>query len=166
MTSLIALASAALAGLPWLCGRARPAPPRPPRPVDIAVILDLAAAGMAAGAAVPAIVEGIGRAVGDDELGIVATAVRLGVAWDVAWGQASARYGPLADALAPAWLDGVGPAPLLAAAATRVRARRHRQAREAAERLAVRLVVPLGLCQLPAFVLLGLVPVVLGLLSR
>ena len=40
-----------------------------------------------------------------------------------------------------------------------------RQARdqEAAERLAVRLVVPLGLCHLPAFIALGIVPVVASL---
>ena len=31
---------------------------------------------------------------------------------------------------------------------------------EAAERLAVRLVLPLGLCHLPAFIVLGIVPVV------
>ena len=34
--------------------------------------------------------------------------------------------------------------------------------REAAERLAVRLVLPLGLCHLPAFIILGIVPVVVG----
>ncbi|WP_418606028.1 hypothetical protein [Georgenia sp. SUBG003] len=38
----------------------------------------------------------------------------------------------------------------------------HREAQEAAARLGVRLVLPLGLCFLPAFVLLGLVPVVLA----
>jgi tight adherence protein B len=35
----------------------------------------------------------------------------------------------------------------------------------AAERLAVRLVLPLGVCLLPAFVLVGIVPVVVGILS-
>ncbi len=34
-----------------------------------------------------------------------------------------------------------------------------------AERLAVRLVLPLGTCVLPAFVLIGVVPVVVGVLS-
>jgi len=36
-------------------------------------------------------------------------------------------------------------------------------AREAAGRLGVRLVLPLGLCFLPAFILIGLVPVILSL---
>jgi tight adherence protein B len=37
--------------------------------------------------------------------------------------------------------------------------------RAAAERLGVRLVLPLGVCVLPAFVLVGVVPVVVGILS-
>ena len=44
--------------------------------------------------------------------------------------------------------------------ATSLRAGRAARDQEAAERLAVRLVVPLGACHLPAFVILGIVPVV------
>ncbi|KAE8762071.1 secretion system protein, partial [Georgenia thermotolerans] len=54
------------------------------------------------------------------------------------------------------------PGPLLRRAAEAVRADRQRQAQEAAARLGVRLVLPLGLCFLPAFVLLGIVPVVVA----
>ena len=39
------------------------------------------------------------------------------------------------------------------------------EARETAERLAVRLMLPLGACILPAFLLLGVVPMLIGLLS-
>ena len=39
------------------------------------------------------------------------------------------------------------------------------QAREGAEQLAVRLMLPLGACILPAFLLLGVVPMLIGLLS-
>ena len=38
--------------------------------------------------------------------------------------------------------------------------RHHARDEEAAERLAVRLVLPLGACHLPAFVILGIAPVV------
>ncbi|MBD3689577.1 hypothetical protein H8R10_04970 [Winkia sp. C62] len=159
------LLCAAAAGLPWVLGHREPRRRvARHRAVDLAVVLDLAAAAVASGASVPGTLEALGVAIGEDDLAVVARALQLGAAWDLAWAEASARYAPLAEALAPAWLEGVGPHPMLVASADHVRSRRHQQAREAAERLAVRLVVPLGLCQLPAFVLLGLVPVLLGLL--
>lgn len=49
--------------------------------------------------------------------------------------------------------------------AVQVRARERSGARIAAEDLAVRLMVPLGACVLPSFVLVGVVPMLLGLLS-
>jgi tight adherence protein B len=45
------------------------------------------------------------------------------------------------------------------------RARARAAARETAEQLAVRLMLPLGACILPAFLLLGVVPMLIGLLS-
>ncbi|MFN4002943.1 MAG: hypothetical protein ACK4HH_12535, partial [Microcella sp.] len=45
------------------------------------------------------------------------------------------------------------------------RARARAAARESAERLAVRLMLPLGACILPSFLLLGVVPMLIGLLS-
>lgn len=45
------------------------------------------------------------------------------------------------------------------------RAQERADARASAERLAVRLMLPLGACVLPSFVLLGIVPMLLGLLS-
>ncbi|QOX81761.1 hypothetical protein H8R18_08625 [Nanchangia anserum] len=95
---------------------------------------------------------------------MVARALQLGAAWDLAWAEASARYAPLAEALAPH-----GSRELVRTRCwwrARITCARDATSRreKRAERLAVRLVVPLGLCQLPAFVLLGLVPVLLGLL--
>ncbi len=49
--------------------------------------------------------------------------------------------------------------------AAEVRARERADARAGAERLAVRLMLPLGVCVLPSFLLLGVVPMLLGLLS-
>ena len=59
--------------------------------------------------------------------------------------------------------DGAAPAEALRAAADLLRRSRHSQALEAANRLAVRLVLPLGACYLPAFVLVGLVPVLISM---
>jgi hypothetical protein len=132
--------------------------------LDEAVVLDLAAAALDAGASVPRALEALGEAVGGSEgLGLraVAAALLRGEPWDAAWSGAPSSSS-LRAALEPAWVDGVAPEAGLRGSAARVRGARADRAREAAARLGVRLVLPLGLCFLPAFVLLGLVPVVLG----
>jgi len=68
-------------------------------------------------------------------------------------------------ALRWAWDAGVAAAPLLTGAAIRERRAARRQANVAAGQLGIRLMLPLGLCFLPAFVALGLAPVVLSLVS-
>lgn len=162
------LALAVLAWLPWwptariaraprrTAGRGRGGPP-----VDDAVVLDLVRATLAAGHGVVAAVEAVGSALpatqGARHLR-AARALRLGAPWEEAWPQPCA----VSSALAPAWRDGVDPEPLLRHAAESIRRSRQARAREAAARLGVRLVLPLGLCLLPAFVLLGLVPLLLS----
>lgn len=184
MTALTFLALAVVATLPWtLTRRTRTRAPTAPGAgtvpvrlgdVDVAVLLDLADAALGAGASVPGTLVALGRALSgtapeaaDDggtgaALGRAGRALLLGAPWTEAWDGAPDGLVPLADALEPAWVDGAAPGPLLRQAAGSVRATRHREAQEAAARLGVRLVLPLGLCFLPAFVLLGLVPVVLA----
>lgn len=60
---------------------------------------------------------------------------------------------------------GVGPAPLIESVASELRASSRRRRQEAAAALGVQLVLPLGVCILPAFLLLSVVPVVISLLS-
>lgn len=133
------------------------------------LVADLLAAVLAAGAdprsAVTAVEEGL-AAVGDP---------------------AAAALGRLAGQLESADRDGVGPCPALAPveqslllsvrtgaapadlvrrAATGVRRAEAARSAVAAARLPVLLVLPLGLCLLPASVLLGVAPVVLDLLAE
>jgi pilus assembly protein TadC len=61
---------------------------------------------------------------------------------------------------------GASAAVVLVAAASDARSARQRRAVVAARRLGVLLVLPLGLTTLPAFVLMGVAPVVLGLAGQ
>ncbi|MEE6297316.1 type II secretion system F family protein [Georgenia wangjunii] len=176
--SALLVVLAVLGALPWWLPRRRTAPGRRTGPgtgrprrrdrarVDVAVLLDLAGAAIGAGASVPSMLQALGRAVGDDDAGRAlhraGVALVLGAPWAEAWSGAPGSVRELTQALEPAWTDGADPGPLLARAAEAVRARRHRRAHEDAARLGVRLVLPLGLCFLPAFVLLSLVPVLLA----
>ncbi|KUG54175.1 MULTISPECIES: type II secretion system F family protein [Kocuria] len=103
----------------------------------------------------------VGRA-----LRCVATALGLGLSWQQAWsaaGEVPPQVQDLRSALTFAAVSGAPSASALRAASAQVRRSEHRRAEAAAERLSVHLMVPLGLCSLPAFVCWGIVPVLIGL---
>ncbi|SDQ17743.1 type II secretion system F family protein [Quadrisphaera sp. DSM 44207] len=135
-------------------------------PVDAALVLDLLAAAVQAGAPpVPALAV-VGRAVGGSggaALVRVADLLRLGAAEELAWAGAPGGCAAVRRCLHLAESTGAPVAALLTAAAGEVRRRRARAGQLAAARLGVRVVLPLGLCALPGFAALGVVPVVLGL---
>lgn len=138
----------------------------PTAEVEIPVILDLLDAACGAGCSVPRALAAVGAAVGGERgraLAQAATMVVLGEDWHRAWDAAPDVLAPVGRALGPSWLDGVAPTVALRAEAEVVRRERHSRALEAAARLGVRLVLPLGLCYLPAFVLVGLVPVLVSM---
>jgi len=144
-------------------------------PVDVPVMLELVGAALRAGAGVPRALEATGAAVDSaagSAVGVsadgaalraAADALRLGADWDGAWRRAPDRLGPVHRSLRGAWTDGASPSGALRAAGEELLRARRSAASTAAARLAVRLVLPLGACFLPAFVLVGLVPVLLAL---
>ncbi|MDC4232356.1 type II secretion system F family protein [Actinomyces sp. B33] len=134
--------------------------------VDSAIICDLGVAGIESGASIPRTVEALGTAIGDPEVSRIGVELRYGVGWARAWDEAPEVVGALADALQPAWEDGASPVPLLRRAASQIRGRRAADARASAEELGVRMVVPLGILLLPAFLALGLAPIVASLLGE
>ncbi|MGB5952774.1 MAG: type II secretion system F family protein [Ornithinimicrobium sp.] len=97
------------------------------------------------------------------ELMAVAAAMAWGLDDDAAWSHAPPRWEPARRALMLASRAGVAPSPMLSAAANDLRRDRVAAVEEATARLSVRLVLPLGLAFLPAFVLTTVVPVVLAL---
>ncbi|WP_435738444.1 type II secretion system F family protein [Cellulosimicrobium sp. PMB13] len=134
--------------------------------IDTGVILELLAAAVRAGASVPRALDAVGVAVGGSDgacLRRASAALVLGSSWDGAWVDVPRRLDVVRRALRPAWLHGAGPVGSLRAAGDALRQERAAAARTAAARLGVHLVLPLGACFLPAFVLVGLLPVLLSL---
>ena len=70
----------------------------------------------------------------------------------------------LATELRFVYASAVPSAHMLTTAATALRANRKRLAEQLAQELAIRLVLPTGLCLLPSFILLGVIPMILALL--
>lgn len=163
----IALLAAALF---WPARRLPVQPPEPvfrPKPIDEAMVVDLASALVSAGSAIPTALQALGSSLppgeeADDAMR-ASRALLMGASWDEAWSGGSGRLMRLANALEPAWVDGAPPVIMLRRAAASIRARRLKDAQEAAARLGVRLVLPLGLCFLPAFFLIGVAPIIISL---
>lgn len=107
----------------------------------------------------------VGRACGDDaeSLCAVSDALAIGVEWDEAWRAAPARFAAVARALAPAWHRGASPVDSLAALSEALLDDASAAGDRAAAELGVRVSLPLALCLMPAFVLTGIVPLLVAL---
>ena len=132
--------------------------------IDLVVVLELLEVATAAGAPIPRALEVVGDAVGGADGKALRTAgagLVLGASWQAAWGgvEKPTRLRPVAHALRGAWENGAAPGRALRAAGEAMRRDSDRRTRTAAARLGVQLVLPVGLCLLPAFVLIGLVPI-------
>ncbi|MCI7305443.1 MAG: type II secretion system F family protein [Trueperella sp.] len=132
--------------------------------VDTAVVLDLAAAALSSGLSIPGTLKALDVAIGGAARTQTANLLLMGATWEEAWEELPRDR--LREALRAAWTDGAAPVPLIQRSAQSLRLQRQRNAKEAAARLGARLVLPLGLCFLPAFILLGIVPVVAGAAGR
>jgi Flp pilus assembly protein TadB len=130
---------------------------------DLPFAADLLAAALRAGAAPDVAARCVGSAIGGplgDRLSRVDRALRLGAPADEAW--AYLGDGPAPERIVRAAIrsqhSGSAFAGALSRVADDIRADQVIAAEAAARRAAILIVLPLGLCFLPAFVLAGLVP--------
>ncbi|KQY24136.1 hypothetical protein ASD16_00785 [Cellulomonas sp. Root485] len=154
-----------VAGAPSAQETSRPEDPAlAPGPMDAVLLLDLLDVAIGTGASLPRALSAVGAAVGGqqgDDLARGGAALLLGASWPSAW--AGSALTEVVSALEASWTTGTAPGPALRGRADQLRRDRRTRSRTAAGALGVQLVLPLGLCFLPAFVLLGLVPMLLSL---
>ena len=146
-------------------GRAAPAVRTDTPGSDAALACDLVASALACGASIPRALDALAHACTHDALSWTAAALRLGATWDEAWEDTPTWAAPLRDALEASWTAGTAPDGMLARCATWERRTRLVDARTKAEELSVRLVGPLGAFFLPAFLLLGIAPLLAHLMT-
>ncbi|WP_104060520.1 type II secretion system F family protein [Arthrobacter sp. 4R501] len=136
---------------------------------DTAMMLELVAAMLDAGSGIGRSLELVAASASADyskALRPVVSALAIGADWETAWRSSEVRLPEileLRDALGFAALTGAPSSAILYAQAARLRRERFRAAEKRAASLGVKLVIPLGLCSLPAFICLGVVPVLLAL---
>ena len=133
---------------------------------DLPVACDLLAVCLAAGTPVGAAVTAVATSVPGPlgaELDQVGALYRLGAAPRQAWGSVSPPVTPLARVLVRAGESGSSVVPALQRLAGDLRTARRSAVEAAVRRAGVWVLAPLGVCFLPAFLCLGVVPMVLGI---
>ncbi|MFE7141870.1 type II secretion system F family protein [Streptomyces sp. NPDC057644] len=151
--------------------RSRPGGGHPERAViagQLPLAADLLAACIAVGAGPREAAEEVGRSIGGpvgDRLARTAAEIRLGVEPAEAWGRFGEipGAGPLARCLHRAGATGAPAAEPVARLAESMRAERAAAAVARAQRAGVLITAPVGLCFLPAFLAVGVAPVIIGL---
>lgn len=139
----------------------------PATSTDPALVLDVMAQLFASGSSLAAALAAVGKHLpGCQPLQHVANLLLVGMDWDTAWQDTAddPHLSQLAYELRFVHASAVPSAHMLTTAATALRANRKRQAEQLAQELAIRLVLPTGICMLPSFILLGIIPMVLALL--
>jgi pilus assembly protein TadC len=137
---------------------------------ELPFALDLVGAALRAGAPVDRALLAVGRALDSPlgrRLGDVGRAYRLGAPADLAWQPLADLDGAkaLVAAVTRATQSGAALAGACARLAATLREGADARSDSAAQRAGVLIVLPLGLCFLPAFVLVGVVPIVVGVLD-
>ncbi|MFE3328058.1 type II secretion system F family protein [Streptomyces sp. NPDC059176] len=155
----------------WRRGRRRDSPAVDPGAVEqLPLAADLLAACLSAGACPREAAEAVGESLGGpvgERLVHVAAQLRLGSEPARAWGLFGEITGAagLARCLERAGSSGAPSAEPVSRLAAGLRAARSRAAASRAQRAQVLITAPVGLCFLPAFLAIGVAPVVIGLAS-
>lgn len=134
-----------------------------------AIYLDLTASMLASGLSLPGCLlrlSSVGSDIARHQLRTVEYRLRLGAAWETAWyfDELTSELIDLKRTLGFLLDTGAPTADLLGVMADRQRRHSFRFAEQSAAKLGVQLVVPLGLCSLPAFICLGVIPVLISLI--
>ena len=141
---------------------------REARQAELPMVLDLLAACLAAGGAPAASMRAVAsasRTTLSADLDAVARSLRTGATPAEAFAAVPEDLAPLARVFERSGRTGAGVAQLLVSASDQLRAEVRAARLDAARRMGVTTAAPLGLCFLPGFVVLGLVPVVIGLVQ-
>jgi Flp pilus assembly protein TadB len=166
------LAAGCVVVVPRLVGRLEPRSRRDARArlaAQVPLVADLLAATLASGAPPGSALRATADAVGDPartSLAPVLAAIDLGA--DDPWQsvRGDPLLGPLALAASRSQRSGAPLAVVLAGVADDARRARHREVEVAARSAGVRAVLPLAACFLPAFLLVGVVPIVASLITE
>lgn len=132
-------------------------------PVGVDLLVAALSAGRPPGQAMAAVADAVGGPLGTD-LSAIAARLELGADPIRVWHDVSKDpvLGPVGRSFRRASQSGASVTTVLARCVEDLRRRRHTEANRVARSAGVRTAAPLGLCFLPAFIVVGVVPTVVG----
>lgn len=131
-------------------------------PIDL--VLDLGASLMESGLPMTVLLESLGRCIPQcSTLRTVARCLEMNMDWDKAWEPAPEWLAPLQRSLGFAYATGAPASALLKSTARLQRRERVQRVARCGAQFATKLVLPLGACALPAFIAMGVVPLIIAL---
>lgn len=131
------------------------------------LVLEMLAVAIRRGASIPHALIVVGRIVGgdfDEGLSSVGGALNQGVDWDQAWPSGD-DIALVRDVFAASWSSGASPLNRLDAAIEQLDWDERSQIERDAAKLSIRLLLPTGLCFLPAFIAVGVIPAIASFLG-
>lgn len=136
-------------------------------PLGVDLLVSALAAGRPPGQAIATVAHAVRGPLGDD-LAAIAARIDLGADPDTVWGDVTDDpvLAPVGRSFRRASRSGASITTVLARCVEDLRRRRHTDASRVARSAGVRTAAPLGLCFLPAFIVIGVVPTVVGAFSN
>lgn len=134
------------------------------RELPLPLVLEMLSVAIRQGSSIPRALIAVGDiAAGDFGAGLRSAGEQLnkGVSWDDAWPD-DGDLAVVRDAFASSWHSGASPVERLETAVEQLDWDERSQIEQAAAKLSVRLLLPTGLCFLPAFVAVGIIPAVMS----
>lgn len=130
----------------------------------IELILDLSASLLDAGMPITEILDLLGNSIEQcSALRSVARCLEMNMSWDKAWQAAPGWLAPLRKALHFAHATGAPAASLLRNMAVLQRREHAQEVARLGAQFGTKLVLPLGACALPAFIALGVIPLIIAM---
>lgn len=172
MTGIWAITAAVCAALTvwargWSPVRSPPDFAGRPCVVPVTLVLEMLGVAIRHGASIPAALITVGDIVSDGfGAGLRQAGERLddGVAWDEAWPDGDDLV-VVRDSFSSSWSSGSSPVNRLEAAIEQLDWDERSRIEQSAAKLSIRLLLPTGLCILPAFVAIGVIPAVMSFLQ-
>lgn len=135
-------------------------------PIDITIFIDLVIAGLQAGSCLTKILNTLSTITRNKDLEKISQKILLGLDWQTAYKntfvEKNKYYKQTFELLAEKHSQGISPIKNLEQLKTRINTFEEKTLHENISKLSTKITLPLGVCYLPSFILLGLIPIVIS----
>ncbi|QPK94098.1 type II secretion system F family protein [Actinomyces sp. zg-332] len=131
-----------------------------------ALFIDLIIAGLSAGGSITNILQTLSKVTNNDDFRKIARKILLGLEWKDAYKNtfvdSNKHYKRILATLENAWKKGISPTQMLEKIREEIIVSEEKSLQENIAKLSTKITLPLGVCYLPSFIFLGLLPIIIS----